>query len=93
MRCACVLQGRERQTEPGCPACREWAPDLEPAIANTLVAARKAIESLGQQAADGGEDGGVSVGELMYLGEAGVLSAARLLQVRKSPSWANFSLL
>ena len=68
---------------------RDWAPGLDPAIARKLVALRTAIESLGKQASSdvqGGSGATVAFHELMYLGEAGVLSCAKLLGLFPSMS-------
>ena len=61
----------------------EWAPTLPDGIAQTLCQLSRGIYSLGQQAGDeSGQDGAkVAFSELMYLGDAGVLSSARLLEV------------
>ena len=61
----------------------EWAPTLPDGIAQTLCQLSRGIYTLGQQAGDeSGQDGAkVAFSELMYLGDAGVLSSARLLEV------------
>jgi len=59
----------------------DWAPTLEPPVAQALVNFARGIFDLGMSTGEGTgvESAQVAFHEIMYVGEAGVLSAARLM--------------